>query len=87
MISENLDELSPLLRTAFVPARSAWLFDRRSGQEAGSHGKYAEGAVVARAASAVPSGLGRRLAADEGRHDRSDGRSECQLLLRDEVRK
>ncbi len=52
MISENLDELSPLAAHSVCAARSGRLLDWRSREETRSDREHVEGAVVARAASA-----------------------------------
>src|SRR5260370_9658962 len=63
------------------PARSARLFDGRSGEKTWCYRKYAEGALVAcsasdgRAAGTAPS-------ADEGRDGRRGGRARVQLLVK-----
>ena len=65
-LRESRRTLAPLT-DCVCAARSAGLFDGRSSEEAGSHGEYAEGAVVARAA---PDGraAGTAPATDEGWH-------------------
>ena len=69
MISENLDELSPLAAHGVCVARSRGLLNGRSREEARRDREYAEGAVVARA---TPDGraAGAATAAHQGRHDR-----------------
>ena len=85
MISENLDELSPLLRTAFVLREVEGYSTGEAAKKLGVTENTLEGAVVARTA---PTGraAGAAPASDEGRYDRRrDGRRRMQLLLRIEV--
>jgi len=84
MISENLDELLRCLRTAFV-LREVQGYSTAKRRRSWASRKTPEGAVVARAAP-VGRAAGIAPARNEGRHDRRDGRSRVQLLLRVEVK-
>src|SRR5260370_37678282 len=64
-------------------ARDGRLLDRRSREEVGGDGEYPEGALVARAPP-TRGAAGPASAADGGRHDRGNGRSGGQLLLKNE---
>jgi len=76
MINENLDELSPLLRTAFVLREVQGYSTGEAAKKLG-YREHAEGALWRRVIR-WRSGWGRRLK-EEGRYDGNHGRSRMQL--------